>query len=184
VLFFVWFLKREPNVRNVNNVMYYRTRAIMAKLICALRSPEFLFLWCYIKDNTYHNNPWNLDVLKTNITKLIDTVSPMTLQAVFAICSLMLGYVWNILVHKFKIFCNKTYSKHIICTEFRNNISVTSKFQRYIWSPSSVTVQSFLWRVSLSHKTTKCLREGDGLNTTTRMVSSNAFSWRTSSSNI
>jgi hypothetical protein len=35
-----FFLKREPYVRNVNNVMYYRATAISVKLICAERSAQ------------------------------------------------------------------------------------------------------------------------------------------------
>jgi hypothetical protein len=47
-------------------------------------SPPDVFLWGYVKDNAYRNNPGSLDELKTNISNIIARISPVALQAVSA----------------------------------------------------------------------------------------------------
>jgi len=49
--------------------------------VCSLDVTTGFFLWGYIKDSSYHNNSWNLNELKTNITADISTIM---LQAVSA----------------------------------------------------------------------------------------------------
>jgi hypothetical protein len=44
-----------------------------------LSTPD-IFLWGYMNDSAYRNNPQNLDELKTYIRNITADISPMTLR--------------------------------------------------------------------------------------------------------
>ena len=51
----------------------------MATALTGFDRPR-LFLWCYLKDNVYANNPQTIEALKENIRHEIAAIFPETLR--------------------------------------------------------------------------------------------------------
>jgi hypothetical protein len=78
-------------------------------------SPPYYFLWDYIQDSAYCNNPHNLDELRTSIFNITANISLMVLQVCLRTSFIMLERGCNMLVYTFKSFCKQlTLNKHLV----------------------------------------------------------------------
>jgi hypothetical protein len=91
---------------------------------------QIFFLWVYIKDSAYRNNPRSWNELKTNITNIIADISPMMLQAMSVYMHRRARLCMQYDGAHFQFFRNKMYYEYLILKKLSHCLGFSFKSTR------------------------------------------------------